>query len=113
MHLLIIQLGLPTDDIGPVFDGAYEVTPHAKGVVNDKRNTVLVGDLKSNLGSNGGASWTATYLGQSRQVRDDVFGVADALRVDRLRLFVDSCSKIRWVCTLNKFHPNVEFLEEY
>lgn len=27
-------------------DGAYEVASHTKGVVNDKRNTIIMGDLE-------------------------------------------------------------------
>ena len=84
------------DDVRAVVEGADEVASHAESVVNEKWDTVVVGQLRE-LGERG----------------DGVLRVADALDVDPLGLFVDGSCEIRGILALDEFHGDVKFLHEH
>ena len=71
-------------------------TSHAKRVIHNERNTMLVRDLS-----------------ERREIRDDVLRVSDTLYVQRLRLLVDRLLKVRGVGGRDELDMDVELLQEY
>lgn len=79
------------DDIGTVVNGAGKEAGSTKGVVDNKGNTGIVGDLGNGL-----------------EVGDVVAGVANGLDVDGLGLLVDGGSNGSWIVAVDKLGLDAE-----
>ena len=74
----------------------YPRTSHAKRVIHNERDTMLVRNLC-----------------ERREVRDDVLRVSDTLYIQRLRLLVDRLLKVRGVGGRDELDVDVELLQEH
>ncbi len=81
------------DDVGAEGDGALDVAAHAKGVVHNERNAVVVGDL--------GNRW---------DIGNVVLRVGDGLDVHSTGVLIDGCFDIFWVIADDELDLDVEFL---
>lgn len=81
------------DDIGAESEGALDVPAHAESVVDDERDTLVVGDL--------GNCW---------DVGNVVLGVGNGFDVHGSGILVDGCGNLGWVIADNEFDLDVEFL---
>lgn len=81
------------DDIGAQGDGTRDVAAHAESVVNDQRDTGVVGDFCD-----------------GRDVRDVVLWIADGLDVDGSGVFVNRVFDVGGIIALNKLDLDLELL---
>lgn len=81
------------DDVGAEGDGTRDVAAHAESVVDDQRDTGIVGDF-----------------GDGRDVRDVVLWVADGLNVDGSGVFVNRVFDLGGVIAVNELNLDLELL---
>ncbi len=59
--------------------GLNEITPYAEGVIDDQRDSIVVGNF-----------------GKCRDVIDNIFWIRNAFDENRFGLVVDSCGECFW-----------------
>ncbi|ANB15437.1 hypothetical protein AWJ20_3065 [Sugiyamaella lignohabitans] len=71
-----------------------EITTSTEGVVNDKRNSVLMSNS-----------------GKSLEIRDVVLGVTNTFNVNGTSLLINGLLEISWIITVNKLDIDTNSLE--